>query len=109
MNVEIIKNTIEYLEKHYPQNEKVKWHICEGYDCIEAPDGTRCFGCFDPMQLTIYLATDIQEPEETLIETTAHEYKHFIQMCEGKPFDEEEAETFALWIVKKLMDTPTIP
>lgn len=38
---------------------------------------------------------DIPEPEETLIETTAHEFMHYIQKIKGKPYSEEEAEHFA--------------
>lgn len=43
----------------------------------------------------IYIAADIPEPEETLIETTAHEFMHYIQKIKGRPYSEEEAEHFA--------------
>lgn len=99
MSVNIINKTLEYLEKKYPQDKKITVNICEGYDCIEAPDGTKGFGVFVPDTLEIYIATDVPEPEETLVETMAHEYKHFMQYCEEQPFDEEEAETFALYIL----------
>lgn len=95
----IINKTIEYLKKNYPQEQNIEAVICEGYDCIEGPDGTMGFGVFVPSELKIYLATDVPEYDYALIETTAHEYKHFMQYCEGMPFDEEEAEAFAMYIL----------
>lgn len=95
----IIGSTMEYLKKNFPQEQEVKLVIAEGYDCIEAPDGGAGFGVYDSNTRTIYLATDVPYPETSLIETTAHEYKHFMQHCEGQPFDEEEAENFAYYIV----------
>ena len=102
MKKDIINKTLEYLKKNYPQNQQVNVIICEGFDCIEGPDGTKGFGVFVPDTLEIYIPTDVPEPETTLIETLAHEYKHFIQHCEGQPFDEEEAESFAMYILHKL-------
>lgn len=98
---EIINKTMEYLMKNYPQKQSVNVHICEGYDCIQSEDGIG-FGVFVPSTLGIYIVTDVPEPETTLIQTTAHEYKHFMQYCEGKPFDEEEAEAFAFMIISKM-------
>ena len=102
MNVNIINKTLEYLEKNYPQNQNVNVNICEGYDCIESPTGEKGFGVFVPDTLDIYIATDVPEPQDTLVETMAHEYKHFMQYCEEQPFDEEEAESFALYILHKM-------
>lgn len=99
MKAKIINRTIEYLKRNYPQEQNIDVIICEGYDCIEGPDGTKGFGVFIPSESKIYLATDVPEWETGLIETTAHEYKHFMQHCEGMPFDEEEAEAFALYIL----------
>lgn len=95
--VNIINTTVKYLEKNYPQNQKVNVKICEGYDCIETPEG-KGFAVFVPDTLEIYIATDVPDPETALIETMAHEYKHFMQYCENKPFD-EEAEAFGLYIL----------
>ena len=96
--VNIINKTFEYLEKNYPQKQKVNVKICEGYDCIETPEGIG-FAVFVPDTLEIYIATDVPDYERTLIETMAHEYKHFMQYCEGKSFDEDEADAFALYIL----------
>lgn len=102
MNKTIIEETIAYLKKNYPQPEDIEFYICEGCDCIEASDGTIAFGVYVPSESIIYLATDIPEPELSLIETTAHEYKHFMQHCNNEPFDEEEAEKFAYQILAEL-------
>lgn len=79
-------------------------HIMEDYDTIQSPDGGVGFGVFVPATMEIYLAGDIPEKEEGLIKTLSHEYKHFLQHCEGKPFDEEEAEAFAEEIYKRIKE-----
>lgn len=99
---ETIHRAIKYLEENYPEKEKVYLHIAEGFDCIESPDGKKGFGCYIPEEKSIYLAGDFQEiikdaqeKETAIVETLAHEYKHFMQHCEGKEFNEEEAGDFA--------------
>lgn len=99
---ETISKTINYLQAHYPVREKVYIHIAEGCDCIEAPDGNKGFGVYVPETHSIYIAEDVPEKDRTLIETIAHEYYHFLQHCTGRPFDEEEAEEFALEAVKRI-------
>lgn len=91
----VINDTLEYLKKTYPQDKEVTVHICEGYECIDTGEGVG-FAVFNPETLEIYIATELPEPDREffLIETMAHEYKHFMQLCEGKPFDEKEAEEF---------------
>lgn len=90
-----------YLSDNYPQNKKVIVHVAEGYDTIKTPEGFG-FGVFVPEKLEIFIAGDMPGGEESLIKTLAHEYKHFMQYCEGKPFNEEEAEEFAEKIYKKI-------
>lgn len=99
-----ITATINYLTEHYPRKEAVTVHIMEGYDTIQTPDGGVGFGVFVPATMEIYIAGDIPEKEEGLIKNIVHEYKHFLQHCEGKPFDEEEAEAFAEEIYKKIKE-----
>lgn len=94
-----IDRAIKHLEENHPTTEKVYLHIVEGFDCIESPDGQKGFGCYIPENKEIYLAEDIPDKEETVIETLAHEYKHFMQHCEGREFDEEEAEQFAIQVM----------
>lgn len=95
---------INYLQKNFPREENVTVHIMEDYDTIQSPDGGVGFGVFVPATMEIYLAGDIPEKEEGLIKTLSHEYKHFLQHCEGKPFDEEEAEAFAEEIYKRIKE-----
>lgn len=101
-----LHKTIIHLEKNYPTNEKVYLHIAEGFDSIEGPDGQMGFGCYVPADKTIYLAgempEEVPEKDTAILETLAHEYKHFLQDCEEKPFDEEEAENFAQKVIKDM-------
>lgn len=90
-----------YLIDNYPQNKRAIVHVAEGYDTIETPGGVG-FGVFVPETLEIFIAGSMQGGEESLIKTLAHEYRHFMQHCEGKPFNEEEAEEFAEEIYKKI-------
>ena len=92
-----------YLIDNYPQDKTAIVHVMEGYDTIETPEGFG-FGVFVPEKLEIFIAGDMPGGEESLIKTLAHEYKHFMQYCEGKPFNEEEAETFAEEIYKKVTE-----
>lgn len=99
---EKIEKACMYLYDNYPVTGNVNIELCWGYDCIEAPDGNKGFGVFVPDTNTIYVATDVPEPEHTIIETIAHEYMHFIQKCAGIPYDEEKAERFGKKIVSEL-------
>lgn len=104
-NFETIMETLLYLQNAFPQiiedMEKpedrygVDITIAFDADHIEAPDGQKGFAAFDTENDKIYIAADIPEAEETLIETTAHEFMHYIQKIKGKPYSEEEAEQFA--------------
>lgn len=104
-NFETIMETLLYLQNDFPKiignmkdpddHYRVDVIIAFDADHIEAPDGQKGFGVFDADTDRIYLAADIPEPEETLIETTAHEFMHYIQKIKGLPYSEEEAEHFA--------------
>lgn len=104
-NFETIMETLLYLQNDFPKiienledpddHYSVDVIIAFDADHIEAPDGQKGFGAFDADTDRIYLAADIPEPEETLIETTAHEFMHYIQKIKGLPYSEEEAERFA--------------
>ena len=89
----VINETIKCLNEHFAQKKEVFIHIAEGYDTIETPTGIG-FGVFVPETQEIFVAGDMPEPQ-CLITTIAHEYKHFIQYCENRPYSEEEAEEFA--------------
>jgi hypothetical protein len=98
----VIDKTIKYLNKLNLTKDGVYIHICEGYDVIETPDGGKGFGVFVPERNEIYVATEVPEPEITIIETIAHEYYHFVQKCWNVPYDEAEAEFFAETVVMAL-------
>ena len=75
---------VDYLQKHYPPPEgsgEVEVEFLEGYDSIEGPDGSMGFGVFVPTEEKIYIADDLPGGEESMIETVAHEWKHWLQYC----------------------------
>lgn len=97
-----------YLIDNYPTDKRLIVHVMEGYDTIETPTG-KGFGVFIPETLEIYIAGDMPGESENLIKTLAHEFKHFLQYCDGKPFNETEAEKFAEEIYKKAISTENTP
>ena len=94
-NFETIMETLLYLQNAFPKiiediedpEDRYGVDVIIAFDAdhIEAPDGQKGFGVFDTDTDRIYIAADIPEPEETLIETK----------IKGKPYSEEEAEHFA--------------
>ena len=103
---EEISRVISYLNLKYPTDKDVFLHICEGYDTIETPDGMG-FGVFVKPESSeqvpaIYIAGDMPNDDFQIIETLAHEYKHFMQYCNGEEFSEEQAENLAKEVVKDL-------
>lgn len=97
---------VDYLRKHYPPPEgsgEVEVEFLEGYDSIEGPDGSMGFGVFVPTEEKIYIADDLPGGEESMIETVAHEWKHWLQYCNDESHDEEEAEDFARQIVEEFL------
>lgn len=97
-----------YLIDNYPTDKRLIVHVMEGYDTIETPTG-KGFGVFIPETLEIYIAGDMPGESEDLIKTLAHEFKHFLQYCDGKPFNETEADEFAEEIYKKAISTEKTP
>lgn len=97
---EVINSTIEYLNENYNVDEEVFIKIAEGYDVIEAPNGERGFGVYDPETRTIYVPTEMEDEE--LIRTIAHEYRHFMQYNGNDDIDEVDAEEFADMIVEEM-------
>lgn len=103
---EEISKTVSFLNSEYPTQKDVFIHVCEGYDTIETPDGVG-FGVFVKPENeseipTIYIAGDMPNDGFAIVETIAHEYRHFIQWCNNEEFSEEQAEDFAKEVVKKL-------
>lgn len=105
VNVEISK-TITFLNSEYPAQRDVFIHVCEGYDTIETPDGFG-FGAFVKPKSheeapAIYIAGDMPNDDFQIMKTIAHEYRHFMQWCNGEEFSEEQAEDFAKEVVEKI-------
>jgi len=101
-----IDRTIKYLNENYQTEKEVFLHICEGYDTIKSPDGMG-FGVFakpnsDDEVPMIYIAGDMPNDDFQVVETLAHEYRHFIQYCSGEEFSEERAEEFARKVVDEI-------
>ena len=97
-----VNRMLLHIDKNYSVDKKVYMHIIDDCDCIEARDGSRGFGVFIPYNQSIYVATDIPDAEINVPMTIAHEYKHFLQWCDGKPYDDEEAEQFAEQLIREI-------
>ena len=94
---------IDFLNAQYIRPDDVEVIICEGHDCIKAPDGEGIgFGVLDARARKIYIAGDLPEKEEDLPFTIAHEYRHFMQYCAGVAFDEQDADDFAAGVMERL-------
>lgn len=101
-----IRNDPERLAREIyftPYSREVEVEFLEGYDSIEGPDGSMGFGVFVPTEEKIYIADDLPGGEESMIETVAHEWKHWLQYCNDEAYDEEEAEDFAGQIVEEFL------
>jgi Zn-dependent peptidase ImmA (M78 family) len=104
---ENINNFITYLNNNYSIDQTAYVHICEGFDTIQEPETDNvAFGMFGNYNDHIYIAGDM--PEEQVLKTIAHEYKHFIQKYSDAAFDENEAENFADMIYQEFMSTISI-
>ena len=87
--------------------------IVPGYPAIEGEDGDYGFGVYLPKQKVMWIAGDpggedipVDEKEDIICETIAHEYVHHVQSVEGRSFDESEAEEqaediFIRWLIKR--------
>lgn len=97
----IIDKTIKYLNDNYPTKEDVYIRIAEGFEVVSDPITGECgFGALNTEYKIIFIPSIMENNE--LIRTIAHEYRHFMQMCDGVDFDENDAEEFADRIVKEL-------
>ena len=101
----IIDKTIKYLNDNYSTKEDVYIKIAEGFEVVQDPTTGECgFGALDTKYKIICIPSLMEEEE--LIRTIAHEYRHFMQMCDGatteEDFDEDDAENFADMILKEM-------
>lgn len=107
---ELVHKLIHYLDKFYPRINKVYLCILEGYDSVEVPNGGKGFAAFDTITNHIYVPSEISEELKDqsdifLVSSIAHEYMHFLQKCDGKPYDEDEAERFAEKVSKEFFNS----
>lgn len=101
-----IGKTIEFLNAEFPTQKDVFIHVCEGYETIETPDDFG-FGVFVKPESksespAIYIAGDMPNDDFRIVETIAHEYRHFMQWCNDEEFSEEQAIEFAKGAVERL-------
>lgn len=107
-----LQEAVNWLNQKYPEEEDVNMTILYGYDTVCAPEeaGTG-FAVYNALDKNIYLADpkEIQEScgisEEdakiTSIENLFHEYRHHQQNIRKLPFNEEDAEEFAVAMYKQ--------
>lgn len=105
-----IHKIMRYLNKNYPRVNKVYLCILEGYDSVEGPTGEKGFAVFDTITNRIYVPSEVpeelkDESNEILVSSIAHEYMRFLQKCDGKPYDEDEAEQFAEKVSKEFFSS----
>lgn len=94
----------EWLNERYPHKERVGLIYLHGYDYIESQEGegpaaynpeTKAICMADISEIAESCGLSEDEARQTALENLFHEFAHFIQDIEGKPFDEDEAEEFA--------------
>ena len=95
-----INDFIELLQKEYSNDTPFYLHICEDCDSVQDPyTENLAFGMFNRESNHCYVAGELEE--EQVFKTIAHEYKHYIQKCNGIEFNEEKAENFADYMYDK--------
>ena len=101
-NNERVHRTIQHLNNNYNREQTVCIHIHEDSTCVESPDGEMGFAVFDTEKQSIHVAADIPDAEINVPAMIAHEYMHFLQWCDGREYDEEEADRFAEQVMEEL-------
>ena len=86
---EAIDVIAKLIEDKRDKNEFII-HIMNDFDTIQAPTGETCFGCYLHGEYEAYVAGNMSTGQ--LFHTIAHEYMHYLQDIENKPFDEKEAD-----------------
>jgi len=107
-----LQSLIDYLNAHYPTEKDVVIVVLPGYDAVDDGQGGRGWACYDPITCVIWLPGEMPQLDEmsddeirrVYYEHVVHEYIHHIQNCEGRDFDEDEAERRAREIVQAWLD-----
>lgn len=96
---------ISYINKLKLTDKKVKLSILHNYQSVGSGEDNVGFAVYLPELNTIMLLTErpkeLEDDEDFVIHNLAHEYKHFLQDCNGEEFNEDEADKFADDIVEK--------
>jgi hypothetical protein len=103
-NEELLRGLFSWLCETYPTDEPPELCIApEGYVALEA-EGGYGFGVYAPAERTIYLVQTVppemqDEEQRALCTFLAHEYRHHMQVMNGWPVSEDDAEQFAEAVV----------
>jgi len=100
---------IEFLNNKNFTDKECRLTILQGYDCIATSNDEVGFAVYKVGYKIIMLPTEViningsteDDIKNMLIESLAHEYKHFLQDINNQDFDEAEAEQFATNMVNE--------
>ena len=105
-NFETIMETLLYLQNAFPKiiedledpEDRYGVDVIIAFDAdhIEAPDGQKGFGVFDTDTDRIYIAADIPEPEETLIETMAGIFRLSMQILRRSSISHQQCGKYKM-------------
>lgn len=96
------KQIVAKLKRDFPTDVACDVFVADNCEVIEAPDGSKGFGVYVPIEKRIYIAGRMPEPRINIPWTLAHEYMHFLQDIMSRDFDEDEADEFADWFTRQI-------
>ena len=113
---EELQSFIDFLNRRYPTERDAVVAVLPGYYRIilrnreTDEDIGAGWACYDANEGVLWIPGEIPDDIEELteedkrrwrFESVAHEFVHHLQFCEGRPFDEDEAEQRAREIVEE--------
>ena len=105
---------VEWLNLRYPASDPVTLAVLPGYDSIAGEDGKPMgWAAYTPDNRVIWCPGEPPqvdglsdaEIKEIMLQHLAHEYVHHLQACQGREFDEDEAERRAREMVAEFLAT----
>lgn len=96
--IQFFSKEISYFAEFISDNRvpPVNLFVIPNSDSLVTEEGEYCFGMYIPEENRIILAEGVEdEIKESILVTLAHEYCHHIQHCNGKEYNEDEAENYA--------------
>lgn len=111
-----LQSFIDFLNHRYPTERDAVIVVLPGYDSVEVPGGGSGWACYDPQTCVLWIPGEMPKIEELTpdecqrihYEHIAHEFIHHVQNCEGREFDEDEAETRAHEIVEAWLERGSV-